>query len=74
MTTRITINRSGSIRVEGDDFEIVDQDGTPFDLGGRRRVSLCRCTLSSTMPFCDSRHKESGFLAEHVVRELPPAK
>lgn len=72
MKTRITINRIGSIRVEGNDFEIVDQDGVPFDIGGRQRVSLCRCGLSATMPFCDSKHKETGFVAEHRTRSLRP--
>ena len=72
MKTRITIKRNGSISVEGTDFEVVDQDGAPFDIGGRQRISLCRCGLSNTLPFCDSRHKEIGFEAEHHTRSLPP--
>lgn len=35
--TKITINSNGSIRVEGD-FEIVDPQGQPFDLGGADTV------------------------------------
>jgi CDGSH-type Zn-finger protein len=73
MATRIVINRTGSIKVEGEDVAIVDQDGVPFDLGGRTRVSLCRCGKSRTMPFCDHAHREIGFVAEHVCRALPPA-
>lgn len=30
--TKITINRNGSIKLEGD-FEIFDQEGTAFGLG-----------------------------------------
>jgi CDGSH-type Zn-finger protein len=71
--TRITINPNGSLRVEGD-FEIVDPDGNVIDIGGRTRVSLCRCGQSSNKPFCDSTHKVTGF--QSVVRasevRLPP--
>ena len=40
--TRITVMNNGSLRVEGD-FELVDQDGKPFGLAGRQKVSICRC-------------------------------
>ena len=30
---------------------VVDQDGKPFDLGGRTMISLCRCGQSSKKPF-----------------------
>ena len=43
--TTITIMSNGSIRVEGD-FELRDQDGKVFDLGGRARIGLCRCGAS----------------------------
>lgn len=33
MPTKIVIRNNGSIRVEGD-FELSDQDGNKFDLGG----------------------------------------
>ena len=42
--SKITINNDGSIRVEGD-FEICDPLGTPFGLGGRTVIGLCRCGL-----------------------------
>jgi CDGSH-type Zn-finger protein len=73
--TRITINTNGSIRVEGE-FELVDRDGNVIDLQGRTRVSLCRCGLSSTKPFCDSSHKHHGFESVIVASEirLPPPK
>jgi CDGSH-type Zn-finger protein len=67
---RITVMNSGSLRVEGD-FEIVDQDGKPFGLAGRTRVTLCRCGQSSNKPFCDGTHKTCGFDSVLVAFELP---
>jgi CDGSH-type Zn-finger protein len=72
MPTRITVINNGSLRIEGDDFEIVDQEGTAFGLGGRTRVTLCRCGQSETKPFCDSAHKRCGFDSVVVARDLPP--
>ena len=71
MPTRIMIKSNGSIKVEGD-FELVDQDGNKFDLGGRTRISLCRCGLSKDKPFCDRSHREANFLSDIVARKLPP--
>ena len=67
----ITIRNNASIRVEGD-FQVLDQDGKPFDLAGRTRVSLCRCGQSSDKPFCDSSHSKCGFESLIVARALPP--
>lgn len=72
MPTRITVINNGSLRIEGDDFEIVDQEGRPFGLGGRTRVSLCRCGQSETKPFCDAAHKRCAFDSVIVARDLPP--
>ena len=69
-TTRITVMNNGSLRVEGD-FEIADQEGRVFGLGGRTRVSLCRCGQSSNKPFCDSAHKTCGFQSAVVAFDLP---
>jgi CDGSH-type Zn-finger protein len=69
--TRITVMNNGSLRVEGD-FEIADQEGRLFGLGGRTRVTLCRCGQSANKPFCDSAHKTCGFDSLVVARELPP--
>jgi CDGSH-type Zn-finger protein len=70
--TRITVRSNGSVRIEGD-FEICDQDGNVFDLGGRRVISLCRCGHSSNKPFCDGSHKIVGFQSEVKAFALPPA-
>ena len=69
--TKITINNDGSIRVEGD-VQIVDSTGTPFGLGGRTIISLCRCGHSENKPFCDGSHKRTGFSSPVVARDLPP--
>lgn len=71
--TKITVKNNGSIRVEGD-FEVVDQEGRPFGLGGRTAISLCRCGHSKDKPFCDGSHKTSGFNDIVTARELPPPK
>jgi CDGSH-type Zn-finger protein len=68
--TRITVMNNGSLRVEGE-FEIVDQDGKPFGLAGRARVSLCRCGQSANKPFCDSAHKNCAFQSAVVAFDLP---
>ena len=70
-TTKITVNSNGSLKVEGD-FEIVDKNGTVYDLGGRNVVSICRCGLSKNKPFCDGAHKGNGFSSQCKARELAP--
>lgn len=69
--TKITVRNDGSLRLEGD-FEIVDQDGKAFGLGGRTAVSLCRCGHSQTKPFCDGTHKKIGFQSVIQAHDLPP--
>ena len=71
-TTKITINSNGSVKVEGD-FEVVDKSGGKYDLGGREIISLCRCGMSKTKPFCDGSHK-GHFEHEAVAFALPPKK
>ena len=71
MPATITIRNNGSIRVEGE-FTVLDQDGKPFDLGGRTTISLCRCGRSSNKPFCDGTHSTCGFESMIVARALPP--
>jgi len=72
MTTKLTINSNGSVKIEGE-FEIVDRAGARYDLAGRDIVSLCRCGLSKNKPFCDGSHKEH-FEHEAVAFALPPKK
>ncbi|MDH4057247.1 MAG: CDGSH iron-sulfur domain-containing protein [Cyclobacteriaceae bacterium] len=70
--TKITVNNSGSLRVEGD-FEIVDMGGNTYGLQGRTVLSLCRCGHSKNKPFCDASHKEK-FSHEAKAFDLPPKK
>lgn len=71
--TKITVNSNGSLRVEGDEFEIVDKEGNTYGLGGRTLVSICRCGLSSNKPFCDGSHK-GHFEHDAKAFDLPPKK
>lgn len=70
MSSKLTVKTNGSILVEGD-FEIYDDKGNKFDLGGRNIVSICRCGLSNNKPFCDGNHKK-GFEHNVVAFNLPP--
>ena len=69
---RVTVLNNGSLRIEGD-FEIVDQQGNAFGLGGRTSVTLCRCGHSGNQPFCDGTHKRENFTNVVTARDLPPA-
>ena len=68
--TKVTIFNNGPLRVEGD-FEIVDQEGKTFGLGGRTAISLCRCGQSGNSPFCDGTHKRQNFPSAVSARDLP---
>jgi CDGSH-type Zn-finger protein len=69
--TKITVRNDGSLGVEGD-FEMFDQDGKPFGLGGRTAISLCRCGHSERKPFCDGSHKRLNFKSAIQAHDLPP--
>ena len=73
MSTKITINNNGNIRIEGE-FEIFDAAGNKFDLAGRTTISLCRCGHSNKKPFCDGTHKTIGFQSEVTAYKLDPPK
>lgn len=72
MSTKIIINKNGSLKVEGTDFTVTDLQGNEYSLGGRTRISFCRCGASSTQPFCDGKHREIGFSTHLNTRSLPP--
>ncbi len=71
MAAKIIVKNNGSLKVEGE-FEIVDEQGRAFDVGGRTRVSLCRCGHSKTMPFCDKTHRVIEFRSTVEAFALPP--
>ena len=72
MATKVTVKNNGSLKLEGD-FEIVDQNGMVYDLGGREIISICRCGLSKNKPFCDGAHK-GHFEHEAIAFALPAKK
>jgi CDGSH-type Zn-finger protein len=71
MATKITVINNGPIRVEGDDIELYDFEGNRFGLGGRQKISLCRCGKSENKPFCDGKHGVTGFESLCQARDLP---
>lgn len=71
---KITVQKNGPLRYEGENLQIVDPEGRPYGLGGRTLVSLCRCGHSSNKPFCDGSHNHHGFQDEPQARDLPPRK
>ena len=73
MAIKLTVLSNGSLRVEGEDIELVDADGQPYGLGGRQRISICRCGLSKQKPFCDGSHK-GHFEHVAVAFDLPAPK
>ncbi len=73
MATKITVNKNGSLRIEGE-IEIYDAAGGKYDLAGRSVIGLCRCGQSNNKPFCDGAHARCGFESEVVATVLPPPK
>lgn len=71
-TTKLIINKNGSIKIEGD-FELLDSEGAIYDLQGRTVVGLCRCGLSANKPFCDGAHR-NNFEHDAKAFALPPLK
>ncbi|HEY4900747.1 MAG TPA: CDGSH iron-sulfur domain-containing protein [Terriglobales bacterium] len=73
---KITVRRNGPFRVEAPEgsVELVDADGTPYDLTGKPAFSLCRCGGSVNKPFCDGTHSKIGFqAAEAAVKKVDEA-
>ena len=74
MTTKITITKNGSYRIEGGEFDLFDADGNKYDLGGRTAIALCRCGHSNNKPFCDGNHKTCNFDSVVTAYKLEPKK
>lgn len=73
MSVKVTVNKNGSLRVEGE-IELYDGDGNKYDLAGRTIVGLCRCGQSNNKPFCDGAHAKCGFDSVVVACSLPAPK
>jgi CDGSH-type Zn-finger protein len=69
MSVKITIKPNGPYRVEAaeGEIELVDANGTKFDLTGKPAFSLCRCGASVNKPFCDGTHSKIGFQAAEAA-------
>ncbi len=74
MSTKITITKNGSYRIESDDMELFDANGGKYELAGRTTIVLCRCGHSYKKPFCDGSHKTCGFESEVTAYALEPKK
>ena len=64
----IKCNENGPFLVQGP-ATVVDAEGNTYDLKGKQKFALCRCTKSSNQPFCDGTHNGCGF----EMRNLIPA-
>jgi CDGSH-type Zn-finger protein len=66
---KIMARKNGPFRVEDPDgvIELVDADGTKYDLTGKPAYSLCRCGASINKPFCDGTHSKIGFQAAEAA-------
>jgi len=63
--SKITCMANGPFIVDGVS-EVADASGKVFELQGKTRVALCRCTTSRNKPFCDGSHK-AGFQVDDVA-------
>lgn len=63
----ITVRPNGPYRVEGG-VPLEASDGTPYEL--KPAYSLCRCGKSANKPYCDSTHKECGFIGTETAEPL----
>jgi CDGSH-type Zn-finger protein len=66
---KITVRPNGPFRVEDPNgvVELVDANGTNYDLTGKPAFSLCRCGGSVNKPFCDGTHSKIGFQAAEAA-------
>jgi CDGSH-type Zn-finger protein len=64
--TTITVRLNGPLKITGP-ITIVDAEGVPFELPPGSAVVLCRCGHSRNKPFCDTTHREIGFVADDTA-------
>jgi CDGSH iron-sulfur domain-containing protein 3 len=63
---KITCLPNGPYLIDGP-ADVLDAAGRAFDVGTRPKIALCRCGHSASKPFCDGKHKSSGFQADDVA-------
>lgn len=66
----IKVRENGPYKVTGP-VTLIDADGNRYDLGAEGEpIALCRCGGSTTKPFCDGTHSQTGFeAAERAVAQ-----
>ena len=66
---KIIVRKNGPYRVEAPEgtVQLVDADGSPYDLTGKPAFSLCRCGGSANKPFCDGTHNKIGLQAAETA-------
>jgi len=71
---KITVRENGPFAVDlsTGDIQLVDHLGNEIPIPplkpGKTTLSLCRCGLSATKPFCDSAHKRAEWKAVNEPR------
>jgi CDGSH-type Zn-finger protein len=77
MPITITVRKNGSLGISADDaaqITLLDHAGNVIPPRAEGRpMSLCRCGHSKVKPFCDSSHKEFGFV-DPVETTVAPAE
>ncbi len=68
---RLHLTKNGPLRLEGP-FRIEDEKGALLARGSK--ALLCRCGVSSTMPFCDGSHQRIGFRTPELIDLRKKAK
>ena len=57
---KITVQKDGSLKVEGD-TTLLDHEGGEIETREGGPYFLCRCGHSQNKPFCDGSHKRAEF-------------
>jgi len=61
------VRTNGPLKVTGP-ITIVDADGVPFVVPPGNAIVLCRCGHSKNKPFCDTTHREIGFVSDDTAQ------
>ena len=56
--TEVKILKDGPVIIKGN-FRVTGADG--IEMKQMKSVSLCRCSKSDKLPYCDGKHNETGF-------------
>jgi CDGSH-type Zn-finger protein len=67
VANRIKVRKNGPLLCTGD-IEVYDDEGRLLQKADD--VALCRCGHSASKPFCDGRHRETGFEHDGLMRAV----